>query len=68
MTNNLIADWILIEIDALTKENAELLECTPVMHPHPAAMSNMYRLGKSDACRAKIDAYIKLLDYLESIK
>jgi hypothetical protein len=64
MDSNSISDWILTEIDALTKENNELIEWEPGMHPHPSAMSNMCRLQKSNACRAKIEAYIKLLDFM----
>ena len=60
-----IANWIHKEIESLTQENAALLEWQPDMHPNPAAMSNMCRLQKSNSCRAKIEAYLKLLDYME---
>jgi hypothetical protein len=63
-----ISDWILKEIESLNKENNELIEWKSDMHPHPSAMSNMCRLQKSNACRAKIEAYIKLLDFMEGIK
>ncbi len=68
MDNNSISDWILKEIDTLTKENSKLIEWEPGMHPHPSAMSNGCRLQKSNACRAKIEAYIKLLDFMEGRK
>jgi hypothetical protein len=66
--DNSIAEWIHKEIEALTQENAAVLEWQPGMHPNPAAMSNMCRLHKSNGCRAKIEAYLKLLDYMEGKK
>lgn len=68
MTKELISDWIIKEIDTLTKENDELIQWKPSMHTNPAATSNLCRLQKSNACCAKIEAYIKLLDYIKETK
>lgn len=64
MNNKSISDWVLKEIESLNNENNELIEWKSDMHPHPSAMSNMCRLQKSNECRAKIEAYIKLLDFM----
>lgn len=60
-----IVDWILVEMDSLNKENAELIEWNPNTHPSPTSISNSCRLEKSNRCRAKIEAYLKLLDYIK---
>ena len=68
MTTELVTDWIINEIKTLPEENNELLPCKSGMHPNPCAVSNSWRMEKSNACRAKIEAYIKLIDYIEELK
>lgn len=65
MSKKLIQEWITKEIDNLSKENANLIlkdwKCD-------TELSISMRLEKSNACKAKIEAYIKLLDYIKELK